>query len=138
MARAYNSRVTVLNVLEFPAAQYFGFEPSRIWSLGEIAQMREEQRKSLDAFVREHYADVDVGAEAVEGEAARGITAAAERAGSDLIMMPTRGTGPFRRYLIGSVTAKVLYDAVCPSGPAFIGRTGRCRARFRAALCSVQ
>jgi nucleotide-binding universal stress UspA family protein len=29
-------------------------------------------------------------------------------------MMPTRGLGPFRRYLLGSVTAKVLHDAPCP------------------------
>jgi nucleotide-binding universal stress UspA family protein len=32
----------------------------------------------------------------------------------DLIMMPTHGYGPFRRFLLGSVTAKVLHDAGCP------------------------
>ena len=32
----------------------------------------------------------------------------------DLIMMPTRGCGTFRRFLLGSVTAKVLHDAHCP------------------------
>jgi nucleotide-binding universal stress UspA family protein len=33
--------------------------------------------------------------------------------------MPTRGFGPFRRMLLGSVTAKVLHDAHCPvlTGP---------------------
>jgi nucleotide-binding universal stress UspA family protein len=114
MARRYNSRVTVLNVLEFPAAQYFGFEPSRVWSQGEIDQMRKEQWQSLQAFVRERFSDTDVRAEAAEGEPASAITAVAERAESDLIMMPTLGMGPFRRYLIGSVTAKVLNDASCP------------------------
>jgi len=34
--------------------------------------------------------------------------------GSDLIMMPTHGYGAFRRLLLGSTTAKVLYDARCP------------------------
>jgi nucleotide-binding universal stress UspA family protein len=29
-------------------------------------------------------------------------------------MMPTHGFGPFRRFLIGSITAKVLHDAHCP------------------------
>jgi nucleotide-binding universal stress UspA family protein len=29
-------------------------------------------------------------------------------------MMPTHGYGPFRRLLLGSVTAKVLHDASCP------------------------
>ena len=32
----------------------------------------------------------------------------------DLIAMPTHGRGDFRRFLIGSVTAKVLHDADCP------------------------
>src|ERR1700692_2096788 len=32
----------------------------------------------------------------------------------DLIMMPTHGYGPFRRFLLGSVTAKVLHDVECP------------------------
>jgi nucleotide-binding universal stress UspA family protein len=31
-----------------------------------------------------------------------------------LIIMPTHGYGPFRRFLLGSVTAKVLHDAECP------------------------
>jgi nucleotide-binding universal stress UspA family protein len=29
-------------------------------------------------------------------------------------MIPTHGYGPFRRFLLGSVTAKVLHDAECP------------------------
>jgi nucleotide-binding universal stress UspA family protein len=31
----------------------------------------------------------------------------------DLIVLPTHGYGPFRRFLLGSVTAKVLHDANC-------------------------
>jgi hypothetical protein len=31
-----------------------------------------------------------------------------------LIAMPTHGYGLFRRFLLGSVTAKVLHDADCP------------------------
>jgi nucleotide-binding universal stress UspA family protein len=29
-------------------------------------------------------------------------------------MMPSHGFGPFRRFILGSVTAKVLHDAECP------------------------
>jgi nucleotide-binding universal stress UspA family protein len=39
---------------------------------------------------------------------------AAHTQGADLIMMPTHGYGPFRSLLLGSVTSKVLHDALCP------------------------
>jgi nucleotide-binding universal stress UspA family protein len=48
-----------------------------------------------------------------EGDPAQSIVAIAhERAG--LIVMPTHGYGPFRRYILGSTAAKVLHDADCP------------------------
>jgi nucleotide-binding universal stress UspA family protein len=39
---------------------------------------------------------------------------AVQRENTDLIMMPTKGLGRFRRLLLGSVTAKVLHDVTCP------------------------
>jgi len=39
------------------------------------------------------------------------ITRYAAQHDVDLIMMPTHGCGPFRRFLLGSVTAKVLHDS---------------------------
>ena len=50
----------------------------------------------------------------LEGEAAANIARFARDERFDLILMPTRGFGIFRRLLIGSVTAKVLHDADCP------------------------
>lgn len=32
----------------------------------------------------------------------------------DLMVLPTHGYGPFRRFLLGSVTSKVLHDSQCP------------------------
>ena len=55
----------------------------------------------------------------LEGDPARTIVEYAREAGCDLIVMSTHGYGPFRRFLLGSVTAKVLHDAACPvwTGP---------------------
>jgi nucleotide-binding universal stress UspA family protein len=55
----------------------------------------------------------------LEGDPARSITEYAASEHCDLIVMPTHGYGPFRRFLLGSVTAKVLHDAICPvwTGP---------------------
>ena len=49
-----------------------------------------------------------------EGDPGGRIVAYAHANEIDLIMLPTQGLGPFRRYLIGSTTAKVLHDAHCP------------------------
>ena len=49
-----------------------------------------------------------------EGDPAEVIIEHAHLRHAGLIMMPTRGCGPFRRFILGSVTAKVLHDANCP------------------------
>ena len=49
-----------------------------------------------------------------QGDAATEIVQFAMRENVDLIAMPTRGCGVFRKMLLGSVTAKVLHDASCP------------------------
>ena len=38
----------------------------------------------------------------------------ARGASVDLVIMPTRGLGSVRRFLLGSTTAKVLHDVDCP------------------------
>ena len=50
----------------------------------------------------------------VEGDPAGKIVECAHSEKVDLIVMPTRGYGPYRRFLLGSVTAKVLHDSDCP------------------------
>jgi len=47
-------------------------------------------------------------------DAAAVIADAAWRWQPDLVMMPTHGLGAFRRFLLGSVTAKILHDLQCP------------------------
>lgn len=48
------------------------------------------------------------------GEPASTISAYLQSEAFDLIMIPTRGEGVFRRLLIGSLTSKLLHDAECP------------------------
>jgi nucleotide-binding universal stress UspA family protein len=50
----------------------------------------------------------------VMGEPAAKIVEIAQSWKPDLVMMPTHGLGAYRRLLLGSVTAKVLYDVACP------------------------
>jgi nucleotide-binding universal stress UspA family protein len=48
-----------------------------------------------------------------DSDPAADIVSYAQQHGTDLIMMPTHGYGPFRRLRFGSVTLKVLHAAQC-------------------------
>lgn len=50
----------------------------------------------------------------LEGDAALEIVEYARVEKAGLIVMPTHGYGPFRRFILGSVTTKVLHDTQCP------------------------
>ncbi|HKE25057.1 MAG TPA: universal stress protein [Bryobacteraceae bacterium] len=50
----------------------------------------------------------------LEGDPAARIVEFAHREEAGLIVMPTHGYGPLRRFILGSNTAKVLHDADCP------------------------
>ncbi|HLH01060.1 MAG TPA: universal stress protein [Bryobacteraceae bacterium] len=68
----------------------------------------------LGSFLVDDLKHFDVRRVLMEGAAAAKIIEYAHSQSADLIMMPTHGYGPFRRLILGSVTAKVLHDAECP------------------------
>jgi nucleotide-binding universal stress UspA family protein len=74
----------------------------------EEARLTEEQR--LREFAAKMFAGYRAESIVEEGEAGTVIHRVLEHQGADLVMMPTRGSGPLRRFLLGSVTAKVLHD----------------------------
>jgi hypothetical protein len=49
-----------------------------------------------------------------EGDPVSQIVSFAQAEGAPLIAMSTRGSGVLRRFLIGSVTSKILHDTACP------------------------
>lgn len=75
----------------------------------------------------------------VHGDPGTEIVREAHSRGAGLIVMPTHGHGTLRRFILGSVTAKVLHDASCPvlttthhSDKPELGE-----APFRQILCAV-
>jgi nucleotide-binding universal stress UspA family protein len=72
-----------------------------------------EQAVRLEKFRERYFDDVASRSSVKSGAVADSITDAATDNGTDLIMMPTRGLGPSRRFLIGSTTEQVLHDAPC-------------------------
>jgi nucleotide-binding universal stress UspA family protein len=76
--------------------------------------MAERRKKELDDFLNDEFQGLRIQRVTETGEAGAVITAYATASAMELIMMPTHGYGPFRRLLLGSVTAKVLHDADRP------------------------
>jgi len=81
---------------------------------GWITALEAQGRKDLDTYHQADLAGVDVRKIVVTGDPAASIVEFAHREQPDLIVMPTHGYGPFRRFLLGSVAAKVLHDVDIP------------------------
>lgn len=75
----------------------------------------------------------------VIGDPATEIVKNAKSGAFDLIMMGTHGSGEFRRYLLGSVAAKVLHDAPCPVWTCVYLEKWPCfeKARMEHLVCGV-
>ena len=113
MARDFNAEVTMLHVLEAPPLWYGEFGTAELGA-ADAEQMAAARREALDRYLTSELpADAGVARVVERGEPASTITGYARHHGIGLIMMPTHGYGPFRRLLMGSVTAKVLHDAEC-------------------------
>ena len=112
MAQIFNASVTMLHVLEMPpayATDWYGF-----MAMVDMSAIRDSRISELNAFLHDRFAGVNVSRVMLEGAPEASISQYAQEEGFDLIMLPTHGYGTFRSLLLGSVTAKVLHDAVCP------------------------
>jgi nucleotide-binding universal stress UspA family protein len=114
LAAQFQSQLILLHVLP-PLHLEFGGADISGYMVTELCENRVQQAtQELASFLPAEFAD-DASIErlVLEGDPARCIVETAhERAG--VILMPTHGYGPFRRFILGSVTAKVLHDADCP------------------------
>lgn len=119
MAERFGAEVTLLSVMPPYWEQAGGFMiAGEMAPLAPMLENIEELRRSLatrlaGTLVAE-LSGVPVKRVAEIGDPAATITQFARSEGVDLIMMPTRGNGPFRSLLLGSVASKVLHDAECP------------------------
>jgi nucleotide-binding universal stress UspA family protein len=80
----------------------------------ELSRQRAARlQKELDDFLSNELPAGAVTRILAEGDPTRVIVDHAHRH-AGLIVMPTHGYGPYRRFILGSTTAKVLHDADCP------------------------
>ena len=98
-----------------------------------------EARTRLQSYLTQELDGVSVDRVVVEGDPALEIVGYAHKEHCNLVVMPTHGYGPFRRFILGSVTAKVLHDADCPvfTGSHMADSPPPEAISFRSILCAV-
>jgi nucleotide-binding universal stress UspA family protein len=139
LAGYFGSEILLLHVLTPPQYEFGALQIGGSM-LEELYRGRARQAASeLDAFLAAELAGVNVERAVVEGDPAGKIIECARERSVDIIMMPTHGFGPYRRFILGSNTAKVLHDADCPVWTcAHIEQVSSAAAiPLRAILCAV-
>jgi nucleotide-binding universal stress UspA family protein len=138
LAQRFSSEIILLHVLA-PVQYRLGDTEMGGVMLGDLYRAQiEGLTAELDAFQREELAGGNVRRLVLEGDPAGRIVEFAQQEKVNLIMMPTHGHGTFRRFLLGSITAKVLHDAACPvwtgvhiaEAAAHPSSSTRCSARW--------
>jgi nucleotide-binding universal stress UspA family protein len=130
----FGSGLTLLyaaSIPTFPEMMY----PAPLYSALR-KELRAASEEHMKRFVARHFPSAELSVVVKEGDAAEIITNYAREHAADLIMMPTHGYGPFRRFLVGSVTSKVLHDALCPVW-TLSGVKRRLRSNYQRILCAV-
>jgi nucleotide-binding universal stress UspA family protein len=138
LAARFRSEIVLLHVVVPPTNSFSALEAMAYSSAAELArELYAERTASLAEFPCE--APAGVRRMVIEGDPARTITGYAASERCDLIVMPTHGYGPFRRFLLGSVTAKVLHDAGCPvwTGPHMEEARSSPNGEFHQVACAL-
>jgi nucleotide-binding universal stress UspA family protein len=139
LACHFHSELTLLHVLDSGAYDVSAYE-----FIGPVvsalpAERRSEAEARLANFLPDEFRNMNVRRIVLSGDPAGEIVefAHSERAG--LIVIPTHGYGPFRRFILGSVAAKILHDADCPvfTGIHIPDASPDQPRSFRKILCAV-
>jgi nucleotide-binding universal stress UspA family protein len=109
-----NCELVLVHVL-VPPQYEFGAVDIAGSMLAELCRDRTVQANAdLEAFQADDFARMNVRRVVLEGDPSSSIVDFAHNEHCGLIVMPTHGYGPFRRFILGSNTAKVLHDTDCP------------------------
>jgi nucleotide-binding universal stress UspA family protein len=140
LARHFHCEIAMLHVVIPPASVYGFSEAAAYTSAPDLqAEVVADRRDRLDQFGTAELQGLAVTRTILEGDPAHVIVQYARSINASLIVMPTHGRGPFRRFLLGSVTAKVIHDAECPvwTGPHMEQAPCRPDPVFSRVLCAL-
>jgi nucleotide-binding universal stress UspA family protein len=140
LACDFHSELILLHVVSPPVGIFSSPEVPAFSAVRELTEERLEQAKAaLANYLNGSQCDFPVARELLIGDPAHVIVECARDRGAEMIVMATHGYGPFRRFLLGSVTAKVLHDASCPvwTGPHLEPAPADRKISFHRIVCAV-
>jgi len=114
LACHFHSELTLLHVLEPIRYELGAYDFSGAVMSSLPANRKGEAEALLANFLPDAFRNMNVRRVLVSGDPACEIVRFAHSEGAGLIVIPTHGYGPFRRFILGSVAAKILHDADCP------------------------
>jgi len=114
MAKHYGATIVALHVMRPFQLAAEGVDVPSTAVLDWYTQQKPLLETQLEDFVKIYLTGCKVKTIFREGEPANEIIRAAREEDGDLIMLSTHGYGAFRRFLLGSVAAKVLNDSPVP------------------------
>jgi len=139
LALHFQSELLLVHVLAPLYSDMGGMEVTGSMLLDVYRTRAAGAETELEAFASRHLADVRVRRLILHGEPSSQIVELAQGEAVGAIMMPTHGYGPFRRFILGSNTAKVLHDADCPvwTGVHMEAAPVTPAAPFRRIVCAI-
>jgi nucleotide-binding universal stress UspA family protein len=112
-ARGADARLRVVTAVNSAAAGVYPPPPLDVASYEEIARIaRDEARARVDEAIETLGGGVRAEGAVLDGDIVAMLLEDAR--GDDLLFTGSRGKGPFRRVLLGSVSTRLLREAACP------------------------
>ena len=114
IARRFEAKLVFLHVIPYSNYEYAAFEGGAYAgaSWPSEAEMRGKLEEEIQSLLPGEKGEAEILIE--RGDPPGKIEEVAGRLRAPLVVLPTHGFGPFRRFLLGSVTTKVLHDLTCP------------------------
>jgi len=109
LAHHFHAEIVVLHVVR-PLTYLAGGNTARELIERDVASEQEKLKECLGSELN----GLSVRHMVVKGDPAHEIFRTVAEQKIDLIVMPTHGYGAYERFLVGSVTAKVLHNGECP------------------------
>lgn len=116
LSKRFHSRVVLAHVIPPAPFEYAAFDGGA-YTGGPLHAEQEIQatvEKRIHALAQKVRGPQPPETKVLIGDPAKEIERLVQELQADLLVMPTHGYGPFRRFILGSMTTKVLHDVSCP------------------------